>query len=231
MTIVGSAECEIEVRENWGLRVVVMDNNGMEKVVWGQELRRCSSNPHARDSPYDASKHHKWNRQKLRKLNEGKTVEYPSAKEYVKARVIRVVRGGCWQNVRYTVPVWRCLHQHSVKVTKRMIERARRDSRIWGSGLRAPPLALTERHIVTPETFNHLRGWIFSTDFLEPLKASEQSTQRGHCFAVKEAATATFLRYQQSAYKKKVDPVSERVYRSIPDPMHPCTHSHTPIQP
>ena len=96
-----------------------------------------------------------------------------------------------------------------------MITRARRDNRLWGAGLRPPPSRLTERHIVTNETFNHLRDWIFSTDLLEPLKASEQSTQRGHCFAVKEAATTTYPRYQQSADDKGVDAVTERVYRRV----------------
>ena len=96
-----------------------------------------------------------------------------------------------------------------------MITRARRENRLWGAGLRPPPSRLTERHVVTKETFNHLRDWIFSTDLLEPLKASEQSTQRGHCFAVKEAATTTYPRYQQSADDKGVDAVTERVYRRV----------------
>ena len=96
-----------------------------------------------------------------------------------------------------------------------MIARARRENRVWGAGLRPPPSRLTERHVITKETFNHLRDWIFSTDLLEPLKASEQSTQRGHCFAVKEAATSTFVRYQQHADDKGVDPVGERVYRRV----------------
>ena len=109
----------------------------------------------------------------------------------------------------------RCIHQQSVRVTKKMITRARHDNRVWGAGLRPPPSRLTERHVITKETFNHLRDWIFSTDLLELLKASEQSTQRGHCFAVKEAASTTFPRYQQSADNKGVDAVTERVYRRV----------------
>ena len=73
---------------------------------------------------------------------------------------------------------------------------------------------MTERHVVSAESYNHLRDWIFSTDFLEPTKASEQSVQRGHCFAVKEAASTTFPRYQKSADAAGVDAVSERTYRS-----------------
>ena len=96
-----------------------------------------------------------------------------------------------------------------------MIERARRDNRLWGAGLRPPPTRLRERHVISPETFDHLHKWIFSTDLLEPLKASEQSTQRGHCFAVKESASTTFPRYQKSADEQGVDAVTERVYRRV----------------
>jgi hypothetical protein len=94
-----------------------------------------------------------------------------------------------------------------------MVDRASRDNHTWGAGLRPPSSLRTERHVVSAESFNHLKEWIFSTDFLEPLKASEQSTQRGHCFAVKEAAATTFPRYQKNADTAGVDPVSERIYR------------------
>ena len=201
--------------ENWGLRVVVADNTGKEHVVWGQELERCRNNPHNRDDPYQSKKYHAHNRKTLHKVKAGTVVNYPNGNEYVKAKVIRVIRSGCYQRVRYTVPRSRCIHHDSVRVTKRMIERARRDNRLWGAGLRPSPPTLRERHVITPETYDHLRNWIFSTDFLEPLKASEQSTQRGHCFAVKESAETTYPLYVDSANAAGVNNVSLRVYRRV----------------
>lgn len=224
VTKLGQVECEIEVRENWGIRVVVLDTDGKEKVVWGRELKRCASDQElSPDDPYQAKQTHKRNRHLLKKIKPGTVVAYPCGQEYIETRVLRVVRAGCWQRVMYTVPIARCLHDNSVRCTKRMIDRARRDNRLWGAGLRPPP-SISERHVVTPETYEHLRKWIFSTELLEPLKASEQSTQRGHCFANKEAVSATFSRYQKSADQAAVDPVSERVYRS-------CIHTHTRTHP
>ena len=86
--------------------------------------------------------------------------------------------------------------------------------RIWGTG-RLPPAILTERHVVSPDTYNHLLKWIYSTDFLEPLKATEQATQRGHCFAVREALEATYVRYKENAIAAKCEGVSERVYKRV----------------
>ena len=200
VTKLGQSECEIEVRENWGIRVVVNDVDGKEKVVWGQELKRCSSNKLSRDDPYEASSYHKVNRSLLKGVKVGSVVEYPVGQEYIGAKVKRIVRAGNWQRVLYSVPLSRCLHERSVRCTKKMIERARRDNRLWGSGLRPPSARLQERHVISAETFEHLQKWIFSTDLLEPLKASEQSTQRGHCFAVKEAASTTFPRYVITLY-------------------------------
>ena len=74
---------------------------------------------------------------------------------------------------------------------------------------------VTEREIVGPETYNHLRDYIFSTDFLEPLKATEQATKRGHCFAMREHISTTLPRYKADAKKKGITPVSERVYRRV----------------
>ena len=209
----GQSECEIEVRENWGLKVVVKDKAGNDHVVWGMELERCSKNPHKRDDPFESERLHAYNRAQLKSMSEGTVVSYPCGNEYQQTKVMRVVRAGCFQRVRYTVPLSRCIHEQSVKVTKKLIESARKDNRLWGAGIRPPPPRITERHVITPETYDNLRDWIFSTDFLEPLKASEQSTQRGHCFAVKEAANTTYPRYVEHADEAKVDPVSERVYR------------------
>ena len=143
-----------------------------------------------------------YTRDKLKDIKFGTVVAYPCGQEYIKSKVLRVVRAGNWQRVLYTVSRKRCLHNQSVRVTKRMIVRARRDNRMWGVGLRPPQAQLTEKHVVTPETFKHLCEWIFSTDFLEPLKASEQTTERGHCFAVKEAATRTFVRCVSYVFEK-----------------------------
>lgn len=220
MTKLGQSECEIEVRENWGLRVVLLDKAGKEQVIWGHALESCSQNGHDRDDPYDTKRYHALNRHVLKDVKVGTVVAYPSGQEYIKGKVLRIVRAGCWQRVAYTVSLRRCLHDESVRVTKKMITRARRESRLWGAGICPPQSRLTERHVITPESFNHLKQWIFSTDQLEPLKASEQSTQRGHCFAVKEAASTTFPRYQADADQQGVDAVTERVYRCVhPNPI------------
>ena len=241
MTRLGLSECEIEVRENWGIRVVVL-HEGKEKVVWGQELKRCAKNYHAGDDPYAARNYHKINRRLLKDIKVGTVVEYPVGQEYFSTKVVRIVRAGSWQRVLYSVPIRKCVHDKSVRVTKRMIERARRINRLWDSGQETGVPNLRERHVISPATFEHLQEWIFSTDLLEPVKASEQSTQRGHCFATKEAVTSTFPRYtnpnpnpnlnpnpipdsplhalthhryQSHADKQGVDPVSERVYRRV----------------
>lgn len=142
------------------------------------------------------------------------------------------MRAGNWQRVVYTVDKNKCLHEQSVRVTKRMLTRARRDNMVWGQAMRPPPAICTERHVISAETFEHLQKWIFSTELLETLKATEQSTQRGHCFATKEALSTTWprcvlsvrepkphtqpfshTRYTKDAESKGVEPVAERVYR------------------
>ena len=159
------------------------------QVLWGRELRRCAKNPYpVAGDPYDAKAHNKWNRKKLHKLKAGSTIEYrpkspcycpptgaaPVAKKHpdvwVKTKVLRVVRVGNVRPFDYTVPAKRCLHQDSVRCTARMVRRARRNNKLWGEDL-LPPATLKERHIVTPKTFDHLRDFIFSTDFVELLKA------------------------------------------------------------
>ena len=125
----------------------------------------------------------------------GTVVEYPVRQEYVKGKVLRIVRAGSWQRVLYTVTIARCLHKQSVRVTRKMLQRARRDNETWGQGIRPPPARLKERHVISADTFDHLLEWIFSTNLLETLKVSEQSTQRGHCFAVKEALCTTYPRF------------------------------------
>lgn len=229
--IIGTESIQVTVRENWGPRVVIRGADGKEQIVWGKDLRRCSKNPHLQGDPYDARAHNKWNRNKLRRVKQGTVVEHlvvstsvappvgcvalqDKVGVYVKSKVVRVIRRGCWQNVSYSVNPNRCIHDSSVKVTRRMLKRARRDNRLWDSGIKVG-LTATEKHIISPETFKHLRDWIFNTDFLELLKATEQSTQRGHCFAVREAATETLKRYKTSAVNAGVEPISEDVYRKV----------------
>ena len=65
ITKVGAGHCEIEVRENWGMRVVV-NVNGSEKVIWGAELKRCSKNTHPGEDPHQARSYHKRNRKILK---------------------------------------------------------------------------------------------------------------------------------------------------------------------
>ena len=103
VTKLGTSECEIEVRENWGVRVVVINQTGAEEVVWGQELERCSKNPHNREDPYSARNHHKYNQRVLQGVKPGTVVAYPCGNEYIKSKVVRVIRAGNWQRVLYTV--------------------------------------------------------------------------------------------------------------------------------
>ena len=207
---VGKTATQITVKENFGPRFVVRGRDGTEQIVWGKDLRRCCDNPHSRADPYGAKQHNKWNRRILQKVKRGTTVQYrvrpvtapPSGCVEIKESeawdvtvVLRVIRSGCHQHVQYTVDSDRCIHDDSVKCTRRMVARARRDNRLWGSGCRSHA-TFTERFVVSVETFDHLKDWVFSTDFLEPVKATEQATKRGHCFAIREAARTTFERYK-----------------------------------
>ena len=210
--IVGETSVQIFVLEKWGPRFVVCGDDGKEEILWGKDLRRCSDNPHPITDPYEAFDHNKWNRKRLVGVGRGTLVScrvntsvvapvgcavnsHPAGGEWKKVKVLRVIRSGCSQTVEYNVPRDRCIHDSSVKVSKRMLTRARRDNKLWGDGGR-PPATLTERHVVSAQTYDHLREWVFSTDFLEPLKATEQATKRGHCFAIREAISSTYERYK-----------------------------------
>ena len=225
----GSSQTQITVRENWGMRVVVQGEDGKEQILWAKHARCCNTNPHSVQDPYDAYAHNKWNRAALRKVTVGTVVRHlrkaqsvpptgcapdNSTSVWETSIVVRVIRSGSHQYVNYSVAAERCIHHQSVRLSKRMISRARRDNRLWGSGCRSSATC-TERHVVSPTAYNHLRDWIYSTDFLEPLKATEQATQRGHCFAVREAASATFTRYKASAQAANCEGVSERVYNRV----------------
>ena len=189
--IVGATSVQIFVVEKWGPRFVVRGYDGKEEILWGKDLRRCSENPHSIKDPYDAFEHNKWNRKKLvgvkrgtlvsRRVNTsvvapvGCAVSSHPGGEWKQVKVLRVIRSGCSQTHEYSVSLHRCIHDSSVKVSKRMLTRARRDNKLWGDGGR-PAATLTERYVVSPQTYDHLREWVFSRDFLEPLKATEQET-------------------------------------------------------
>ena len=118
---------------------------------------------------HDAQAFNKWNRNKLRKVKQGTVVEHHVVSTsvfapvrcvalqedkvgvYVKSKVVRIIRSGCWQNVSYSVNPDRCIHESSVKLTRRMLSRARRDNRLWDSGTK-PAVVVNEKHIVSPET-------------------------------------------------------------------------------
>ena len=152
-------------------------------MLWGRELRRCEKNKHSLSDPYSAQAHHKYNRKELATLKPGDLIEYKRScatrpfgaalgdNGWIKTQVLRVLRSCNTIPVTYTVPADRCLHQDSVRCTERMLRRARKNNRLWGTGLGKQTTTLTERHIVSPETYQHLREFVFSTDFLEPLKA------------------------------------------------------------
>ena len=163
--IIGTESIQVTVRENWGLRVVVRGTDGKEQILWGKDLLRCSKNPHSRIDPCAAREHNKWNRNQLRKVKRGTVVDHlvatsvpppvgcvalpDKAGVYAKSKVVRVIRSGCWQNVSYSLDPLRCIHHSSKKLTRSMLKRARRDNRLWGSGLR-PPVVVTEKHNTDP---------------------------------------------------------------------------------
>jgi hypothetical protein len=101
---------------------------------------------------------------------------------------------------------------------------------------------IQEKNCISPKTFDHLKDWVFNTDFVETLKASEQNRKRGHCYGVKEDLEATFprlhdittsacthtrtpagtntshthtRRYKADGLEKGVATVSRRVYRRV----------------
>ena len=93
----------------------------------------------------------------------------------------------------------------------------------------SPMAAVTEREVIKPATYDHLRDYIFSSNFLEPLKATEHATKRGHCFAIRQR---TLPQYRKDAKEKGITPVSEKVYRRVLSSKvtltraHIHTHSH-----
>ena len=129
--VVGSTHMEIVVPQNWGPRVVVRWDDGKEKVLWGKDLRLVDkegkTKPHGMHDPYDALRYHAWNRKRLRKIKPGSLIERrvsartvpgcsddTSTKEWKRAKVLRVVRSGCYHDEEYTVTTSR-LHTHALQ--------------------------------------------------------------------------------------------------------------------
>ena len=113
---------EIVVKQNWGPRFVVRGDDGQEEVLWGKDLRLVDKegkgNPHGLQDPYDAMRFHAWNRKRLRKYKTGSLIERrvcnntvsptgcsggSKTTEWKKAKVLRVVRSGGFNNEVYTV--------------------------------------------------------------------------------------------------------------------------------
>ena len=129
---------EIVVKQNWGPRFVVRGDDGQEEVLWGKDLRLVDKegkgNPHGLQDPYDAMRFHAWNRKRLRKYKTGSLIERrvcnntvsptgcsggSKTTEWKKAKVLRVVRSGGFNNEVYTValnrfPPPRHAHIHSL---------------------------------------------------------------------------------------------------------------------
>ena len=140
----GTDKVQITVRENWGLRVVVRGAGGAEQGLWGKNLKRCQDNEHGLSTPYDSYEHNKRNRFLLRGVKVGTVVQHrnnvasvpptgcapgKSSTAWETSRVLRVIRAGSHQYVNYTQPAERCIHHLSVRLSARMLSRARRDNR------------------------------------------------------------------------------------------------------
>ena len=110
------------------------------------------------------------------------------------------------------------VHKRSVYIGLRGIAAARRHAEVWGAGMAAPPVPLKqERHFIAPGTAEHLLEWVFRFDFLEVLKMTGRNIEGGHCYAVKEAAAATYPEYCASANAATpaIRPVSRKVYNRV----------------
>lgn len=133
--------------------MVARGADGTDQILWGKNLQRCSKNPYSLIDPYDSYQHNKWNRDKLRKVKVGTVVRCMRGDTGWEAlKVLRILRSGCHQHVKYSVALDRCIHHQSVRLSKKMLSRARRDNKLWGCGCQ-PAAIRTERHVVSPETY------------------------------------------------------------------------------
>ena len=226
VTLVGEEHCEVMVLEDFGPQVVIQDDSGEERVLNLDDLKRCEDNPHPMNHPANSVLHHRWNRKQFvdcqdkkkvgRRLCQGMRVHHKvtGGKTWKTSIVLRVVRGYNKRHVTYTIAKDRVLHANSVRLSQSMIKRARKTTKLWG-GRKRPHGSVRERHVISPATYDHLREYVFSNDFVEPLKASEQAIRRGHCFAIREAISSSYPRYRQDATKHEIKPVSLKVFKRI----------------
>lgn len=216
ITVVGTEDVEVTVREKFGLRVMIRNSVGAEQVLECGQLRQCVANPHTnRDDPSTSLRYHAWNARQVTRIQDGTAIEYMCNKAWVKTRALRLIRGHNAKDMSYTLPKDRVIHCQSVQLSAKKIRWARKENKLWGSGRSAPISAVREREVISPATYSHLRDYIFSSDFLEPLKATEQATKRGHCYAMRERIATTLPRYRAEAKAKGIPPVSKEVYRRI----------------
>ena len=112
----------------------------------------------------------------------------------------------------------------------------KRHNKLWGVGMTKPTAIRVERAIVTPKQLDHLEKFVFTNEFLEPLKATENNSKRGHRFAYKESLSTTYPRYRKHAEAEGIRAVSERVYRQVfsnkafvpyKKVLHTQTHTHS----
>ena len=169
-----------------------------ETVLWPWQLRRCRDNPWPGVSAYSARRSNEWCQKQMRGVKPGRVVTFwtpERARPWTQGVVVRLLRTGSMREVVHTHRRAGCIHADTVVLTRSALKRARRHNRVWRAGLCRPSrTAVRERVIVSPATFDHLKGWVFNTSFVETLKASEQNRKRGHCYGVKETPEATFPR-------------------------------------
>jgi hypothetical protein len=229
------------IEENHGTRVVVRVGQD-EQLLWPHQLRRCAQSPWDTRSPYNARRHNEWCRKQMVRVKAGSVVEFRGTsvgeqpRPWVQAVVIRTTRANPYRQIQHTVRRRECINEATVVLTRRALKRARRHNKVWSAGLRRPPrTTTTERQVVSPRTFDHLKKWIFNAGFVETLKASEQNVKRGHSYGLKESPEATYprwwplcppppphthihrhtRRYVVDAEKVDASPVSRRVYRRV----------------
>ena len=154
VTLVGESSVEVIVKEDFGLQVVINNEDGTERVLNLNELKRCQHNPHGVDTPHAASLYHKWNRDQVNqeeRIQTGTLVEHDggAGKKWVRSRVVRVVKGNNIRFMVYTVPRAKVVHVDSVRLTEKVIKLARRHNRLWGARMTPRVKVTTPIHIHT----------------------------------------------------------------------------------
>lgn len=135
VNLVGNTYSEVSVMEKFGPKFVIRNGAGKEQVLCAGELRRCKLNPHIkRDDPSVSKHYHVWNRKACQRIQVGTFVEYIHENVWVKAPVVRIVRGPNFEKVVYTVRNDRVLNAKSVKLSPRTVRWARKQNKLWCVG-------------------------------------------------------------------------------------------------